>query len=140
MANNNEGGAIPQCLKGCKSDKECDPRDRCDLTSGGGACLPKECPMHANFGMLKKRETVNVQATPLVVYTMTCHGEYIMRHRIKNNAYRFHPVECRFNVTGSNHVKWVLKETETISSSYDDKTSDVEAMCENGMCMMDNRN
>ena len=136
----NRGGEIPQCLKNCQSDKECDPRDRCDLTFGGGACLPKECPEVVDFGMLKKRIKSDNMGNDVLEFTLACHSEYILRHRRKNEAYRTHQVECRFNVTGSNHVKWVFQEPNLVSSQSNPVPglgpTDVEATCESGECLM----
>ena len=135
MIDINESGEIPQCLKNCHSDTDCDPRDRCDLQFGGGACLPKECPKQVDFGMLKKREPFKFehQESLEVEYTMTCHSEYILRHRLWNEAYRSHVVVCSFNVTGNNHVKWVFKDANTASMSPNLRKEDVQAICENGL-------
>ena len=131
----NETGEIPQCLKDCHSDTDCDPRDRCTLRLGGGACLPKECPTRVDFGMLKRRELLKVdhQGSLEFEYTMICHSEYILRHRIREESYRSHVVECSFNVTGSNHVKWVFKDVKTASLSPNTRKVDVQAICENGL-------
>ena len=130
-----ESGEIPQCLKNCQSDTDCDPRDQCNLQFGGGACLPKECPMQVDFGMLKKREPFKFdhQGSLEVEYTMICHSEYILRHRIRNEAYRSHVVVCSFNVTGNNHVKWVFKDVKTAFLSPNIRKVDVQALCENGL-------
>ena len=113
------GGEIPQCLKDCATNEDCDPRDRCDLTFGGGACLPKQCSTNINFGILKQREILDDEGNASKEYMMFCHGEYILRHRVKDEAYRSHRVSCSFNVTGGNHVKWVFEKSETTLEQYD---------------------
>ena len=89
--------------------------------------------------MIKKRITSENKGGAKIEYTMTCHNEYILRHRMKNETYRSHPVQCRFNITGNNHVKWVFQESNTKSpQNYHglslDRT-DVEALCESGRCL-----
>ena len=126
------GREIPQCLKDCKSDADCDPRDRCDQTFGGGACLPKECPMQVDFGMIKRKMPFGHQGDSETEYTMICHNEYILPHRVRNEAYRSHVVECSFNVTGNNHVKWIFKDLKLTSHPSNSNNGDIEAICESG--------
>ena len=136
MLDKKTGGLeIPQCLKKCQSIQDCDPRDRCDLFFGGGACLPKDCPKLIDFGILKQTIKFVDNGSELIEHTLICHAEYIIQNRYENKAYRIHPVECKFNITGNNHVKWILRSTDLGPSKYGltpNPHNYVEAICERG--------
>ena len=130
----NEGSEIPQCLKYCKSNDDCESRDQCELGFSGGTCLPKQCPLEIDFGMLKRRNKTDSDGKIFVEYTIICHTRYILRHPLKNEVFRFHHVGCEFNITGGNHVKWVFKKESSLKPASRDQGNipGIEAICENG--------
>ena len=136
MSDANEGSEIPQCLRYCKSNDDCDPRDQCELSFSGGTCLPKQCPLEIDFGMLKRRNKTDSDGKLFVEYTIICHTRYILRHPLKKEVFRSHHVGCEFNITGGNHVKWVFKEDSTKlkpTSRVQGTVPRIEAICENGL-------
>ena len=102
-------------------------------------CLPKQCPLEIDFGMLKRRNKTDSDGKKFVEYTIMCHNRYILRYSLKNEVFRSHHVGCEFNITGGNHVKWVFKEESAMKPTSGDpgKISGIEAMCENGLLYLD---
>ena len=101
----------------------------------GGACLHKECPTLVEFGMLKQTIKFDVNGSEINEHTLICHAGNIIRNRHQNEAYRTHPVECKFNITGNNHVKWVLRGINLASPIYKSISNlhkYVEAVCVRG--------
>ena len=136
LSGENLGKEIPQCYKDCRVNEDCDPRDECNLRYGNGACLPKQCPSEVSHGMIKRTEVAVTTEDIEPEFTMICHREYIILSEVNSVALRSHLVECRFNVSGGDHMKWVHKEVKSSKLQTNKTSKYLESKCQSG-CLDD---
>ena len=136
LGSNNVGREVPQCYKDCRTDEDCDRRDHCNLGYNGGACLPKKCSSIIDNGIVKSSEILEFNENIEPEYIMICHREYILHLEKESEAFRSHQVECKFNLTGRDHMKWVLKESSSLKLPFNYSSTYVESKCQRG-CLDD---
>ena len=127
----NDGVPIPQCVKDCKYQTDCQEHELCDPKHQ--QCIPSQCEEKLPHGSIQRPTYLNKN------FTLMCSNGYVMK--VGGHIAKTAPIYCQFNPK-DNKVNWVYskypgtKAKCEVGCAYDNDCSNQYGMeCKNGYCV-----
>ena len=127
----NDGVPIPQCVKDCKYQTDCQHHELCDQNHQ--QCIPSQCEEKLPHGSIQSPTYLNKN------FTLMCSTGYIVK--VGGHIAKTALIHCQFNPK-DNKVYWVYskfpgtKAKCEVGCAYDNDCSNQYGMeCKNGYCV-----